>query len=146
MFILFKLLLLWISKIFIIICNFFCLKMYIKIYINKMAKHIGACCCLVANLCLTLREPLDCSLPGSSVHGILQARILEQVAMLSSRGSSRPRDWQASPVSPVLAGKFFITVPPGKPHISAYRAIIFILTIKIWRYLMTWKFHGYLLN
>ena len=42
--------------------------------------------------CLTLCNPLDYSLPGFSVHGILQARILEWVAMPSSRGSSRPRD------------------------------------------------------
>ena len=41
---------------------------------------------------LTLRNCMDCSLPGSSVHDILQARILEWVAMLSSRGSSQPRD------------------------------------------------------
>ena len=40
-----------------------------------------------------LCDPMDCSPPGSSVHGILQARILEWVAMPSSRGSSRPRDW-----------------------------------------------------
>ena len=42
--------------------------------------------------CLTLCDFMDCSPPGSSVHGILQARILEWVAMPSSRGSSRPRD------------------------------------------------------
>ena len=41
---------------------------------------------------LTLRDPRDCSLPGSSVRGILQARALERVAMPSSRGSSRPGD------------------------------------------------------
>ena len=41
----------------------------------------------------TLCDPMDHSLPGSSVHGILQAKILEWVAMLSSRGSSWPRDW-----------------------------------------------------
>ena len=43
-------------------------------------------------LCPTLCDPIDCSPPGSSVHGVLQARILEWVAMSSSRGSSRPRD------------------------------------------------------
>ena len=43
-------------------------------------------------LCLTFCNPMDCSLPGSSVHGILQARILEWIAMPSSRGSSQPRD------------------------------------------------------
>ena len=47
---------------------------------------------LVALLCLTLCDPMDCSLPGSSVHGILQARILEWVALLSSRESSQLRD------------------------------------------------------
>ena len=43
--------------------------------------------------CVQLCGPMDCSLPGSSVHGNLQARVLEWVAMPSSRGSSWPRDW-----------------------------------------------------
>ena len=43
--------------------------------------------------CVWLCDPMNCSLPGSSVHGILQARILERNAMPSSRGSSPPRDW-----------------------------------------------------
>ena len=43
--------------------------------------------------CLTLCNPMDCSLPGSSVYEILQARVLEGVAMPSSRGSSSCRDW-----------------------------------------------------
>ena len=43
--------------------------------------------------CPTLCNPMDCSLPGSSVHGILQIRMLESVALPSSRGSSWPRDW-----------------------------------------------------
>ena len=45
-----------------------------------------------AQLCSTLRDSTDCNLPGSSVHGIFQARILELVAISFSRGSSRPRD------------------------------------------------------
>ena len=48
---------------------------------------------LIAQLCPTLCNPMDCSLPGSSVHGIFQARILEWVAIPFSRGSSGPRDW-----------------------------------------------------
>ena len=48
---------------------------------------------LASQLCLTLWNPMGCRLPGSSDHGILQAKILEWVAMLSSRGSSQPRDW-----------------------------------------------------
>ena len=48
--------------------------------------------CAVAQSCLTLCGPMDCSPPGSSAHGIFQARILAQGAMPSSRASSRPRD------------------------------------------------------
>ena len=55
------------------------------------------CCCLWVSAkslqsCLTLLDPIDCSPPGSSVHGILQARIPEWDAMPSTRGSSPPRD------------------------------------------------------
>ena len=56
---------------------------------------------------LTLCDPVDCSPPGSSVHEILQARILEWVAMLFSRGSSRPRDETVSLKSPAVGGKLF---------------------------------------
>ena len=47
---------------------------------------------LVAQLCLTLYNHMDCSPPGSSVHGILQGRILEWVAISFSRGPFQPRD------------------------------------------------------
>ena len=47
---------------------------------------------LVAQSCPTLCDPMDCSPPGSSVHGVLQAEILEWVAIPFSRRSSRPRD------------------------------------------------------
>ena len=53
------------------------------------------CACMRAKslqLCASVCNPMDCSLPGSSVHGILQARILEWVAVPSSKGSFRPRD------------------------------------------------------
>ena len=49
-------------------------------------------CCLVTQSCPTLCDPMDCSPPGSSVHGILQARILEWVAISFSRGSSQPKE------------------------------------------------------
>ena len=49
----------------------------------------SSCYCLVAQSCPTLSDPMDCSPPGSSVYGILQARILEWVAAPFSRGSSR---------------------------------------------------------
>ena len=49
--------------------------------------------CVHAQLCLTLCDPSDCSPPGSFVHGISQARVLEWVAISYSRGYSGPRDW-----------------------------------------------------
>ena len=56
------------------------------------AKRLGSVCAQSFQSCLILCNPMDCSLPGSSVHGISQARILEWVAISSSRGSSPPRD------------------------------------------------------
>ena len=68
--------------------------MYFRIRtITPVHQYKFRLCC--AQLCPTLCNPMDCSLPGSSVHGILQAGISEQVA-ISSRGSSRPRDWICS--------------------------------------------------
>ena len=58
---------------------------------------------------------MDCSPAGSSVHGILQATTLEQVAISSSRGTSWHRDWTHVAESPALGGRFFTTAPPGKP-------------------------------
>ena len=60
--------------------------------------------------CPTLCDPVDCSLPGSSVRGISQARILEWFAITSSRESSWPRDWTHISVSPPLADEFFTTI------------------------------------
>ena len=60
--------------------------------------------CVYAQLCQTLCDPMDCSPPGSSVHVILQARMLEWVAMPSSRVSSQRWDWTC--VS-WIAGRFF---------------------------------------
>ena len=50
------------------------------------------CCYLVSDWCLTPCDPVDSSLPGTSVHGIFQTRILEWVAVFYSRGFSPPRD------------------------------------------------------
>ena len=67
--------------------------------------------CSVAKSCPTLCDPIEGSLPGSSVHGIFQARILEWVVTSFSRGSSQPRDRTCVPA---LTGRFFTTEPPGK--------------------------------
>ena len=62
-------------------------------------------CMLLFQSCPTLCDSVDCSLPDSSAHGILQARILEWVSMPPSRGSSLPRDGSSS----ALAGGFLTT-------------------------------------
>ena len=67
---------------------------------------------LVAKSCRTLCDPINCSPPGSSVHGIFQARILEWVAISFSKGSSQPRDW--THIS-CIAGGFFTAESLGKP-------------------------------
>ena len=65
-----------------------------------------------AQSCQTLCNPMDCSPPGSSVHGIFQARILEWVASSYSRDLPDSGMEHPSPVSPALAGGFFTTVTP----------------------------------
>ena len=72
---------------------------------------------------VTLWDPMDCSPSGSSVHGILQARILEWVAMTSFRGSSLPRDWTS--VSYVYLHWQVVSLPlapsaNGKNHCSQW--------------------------
>ena len=62
------------------------------------------CFCLVTKSCLTLCDSMDCSLPGSSVHGISQARILEWIVISFFRVSSKP--WDGTHVS-CFAGRFF---------------------------------------
>ena len=77
--------------------------------ISFLLAQLLVTCVLVAQSCPILCNPVDCSPPGSSVHGILQARILEWVAMPSSRGFSWPRDWSHISTSPALAGVLFST-------------------------------------
>ena len=72
---------------------------------------------LVTQACLTLPDPMDCSLPGSSVCGILQARILRSVATSFSRGSSQPRD--QTPVF-CIAGRFFTIWATREVHQIIY--------------------------
>ena len=77
--------------------------------------------------CPTLHDPEDCSLPVFTVHGILQARILEWVTMPFSRVSSLPRD--RTHISHI-AGGFFTTEPPGKPHMLLGEVEIICLRYK----------------
>ena len=68
--------------------------------------------------CLTLCAPMDCTPPGSSVCGILQARILEWIAMPSSRASFRARDQTYVSRGSCIAGRFFTAEPLGSPQIN----------------------------
>ena len=76
---------------------------------------------------LTLWDLLDCSLQGSSVHGILQARILEWVVMPSFRRSSQQRDRTRSFMSPALAWGFFTTSATWETLLLVY-PVIWMLT------------------
>ena len=73
---------------------------------------------LVVQSCLTLCNPMDYSLPGSSVHGISQARILEWVAIPFSRGSPQPRDWTW--VSCIAGWFFTIWASHGQRSLVGY--------------------------
>ena len=78
---------------------------------SKEAKDVCVCVCvcvLVTQLCPTLCDSMNYRQPGSSVHRILQARILEWIAIPSFRGSSQLRDGSTVPC---IAGRFFITEP-----------------------------------
>ena len=80
-------------------------------YVQLMSVH-----CVPSHFSrVRLLATLDGSPPGSSVHGILQARILEWVAVHSSRGSSRPRDRIRASCVSCIAGRFFTAEPPEKP-------------------------------
>ena len=88
----------FIALIFFVSSNYkTCSRHLINIWINEWYYcHdwiSGIIECEVAQLGPTLCDPMDCSLPGSSVHGIFQRRILEWVATSFSRRSSWPRDW-----------------------------------------------------
>ena len=80
----------------------------------------------VAQSCLTLCDPVDCSLPGFSVHGILQVRVLEWVTISFSRGSSDPG---IKPGSPTLEADTLTSEPPGKPRDVMVSDKLVILTV-----------------
>ena len=89
---------------------------------NKVFKPSQRCAQVVSTLC----DPMDCSPPGSSVHGILQARILEGVAIPFSRGSSQPRDQtQVSNVS--YTGRRFFTTSTAWEAPSARQDSLFFI-------------------
>ena len=93
-------------------------------------KHLFrcSCTCVLSHFRhVWLCNPMDCSPPGSSVHGIFQARILEWVVIPFSRGSSWPRDWTHVSWVSCIAGGFFTTEPLGKSFSCAYWPFIYLI-------------------
>ena len=95
---------------------------------------MACCCCSVIKQSPTLLQPCGLQPPVSSVHGILQARILEWIAISFSRGLPDPG---IKPVSPVLAGKFFTTKVPGKHS---------MITIEIRAEQFLWEMQGFMFS
>ena len=89
--------------------------------------------CSVNQSYLILCDPMDCSLLGSSVHGILQAKILEWVAMPSSGDLSNPGIEPSSPVPPSLQADSSLFESPGKPtHIPKTLENSFLWLAELW--------------
>ena len=86
-------------------------------------------CGSVTQARLTLCGPVDCSLPGSSVHGIFQARALERVATSYSRDRPSSGNEPVSPAPRILAARFFTTVPPGRPNVFLTNHLLIFVTI-----------------
>ena len=104
-------------------------------------------CVFIAQLCPTLCNPVDYSPPGSSVHGSLQARILEWIVISYSRGSSQPRDqtWVSC-----IAGGFFTIWAPGRPmlcYMSTQNLQRLTEGISSWHlYYYNWSLNNMFLN
>ena len=120
---------------------FIILKIILYFYFYTYVKSESVSCSVLSK-CLW---PMDCSLPGSSVHGILQARILEWIAIPFSVGSSQPRDptWVSC-----IAGVFFtIWATRGGPHTNTHTHIYVCTHIDVYRhiwYLKLWDIYIYL--
>ena len=96
-----------------------------------LASHLLCVCVLVVQSCLTLCDPMDYSWIGSSVHGILQARILEWVTIPFSRGCSWPSD--QTQVSALAGGLFTVWALPGKPDIYVLPLLYSFLCCRTFR-------------
>ena len=90
--------------------KFWCLSLHKDIILYQSESE-------VAQWCLTLCKPINCSLPASSIHGIFQVRILEWVAISFSRSSSQPRDWTW------VVGRFFTVWATRKSNTLPKRGV-----------------------
>ena len=92
----------------------------LQVFLRTKLEQLGSVHAKSLQSCPTLWDPMDCSPPGSSVNGILQARILDWVAMPSSRRSSQLRDQTHVSCDSCIAGEFFTFEPLGKPTIRSH--------------------------
>ena len=99
---------------------------------NQM--HFSKCVCSDPKLCPILCDPIDCSPPGSSVHGIFQARILEWVAISYSRGSSQPRDWTHGSCSSRRIFFFLTTWATGETALNEWSCLTGVKLVHLCRY------------
>ena len=109
----------WMRDIFMF--NFVVRKRYF-IFLFKTENRLGFLC-YCAQSCPTLCHPMDYSPPGSSVHGILQARILAWVALPCPRTSSQPRDQTHLSRISWIVGRFFSVETLGKPLILSNKLL-----------------------
>ena len=107
----------------------------IYIYIYRLIllygrKHLSE----VAQLCPTLCNPMDCSLPGPSIYGLFQAKILEWVAISFSRGSSQPG---IESRSPALQADSLLCEPPGNTwwdsEVQGMYVYLWLIHIVVWQ-------------
>ena len=99
-------------------------------YYWAMIFFIYCVCVLVTQSCLTLCDPMRCILPGSSVHGVSQARILEWVAIPFSGDLHNPG---IKPGSPELQADSLPPEPPGKPHFKKFISWLLGVSVAAWR-------------
>ena len=99
-----------------------CIHAYMSIHIYPRI-YLYIKCQLLSSV--RLCDPMDCNPPGSSVHGILQARILEWVAIPFSRGSFLPGDQTCAAYISCIDGGFLTTEPPGKsfPEATTFQLV-----------------------
>ena len=116
----------------------------------SLSKYFDLWMCVCSQSWLTLCDPMECSPPDSSVHRVLQARILERAAISFSRRSSQPRDWPASPVSSALASGFVTIELPGKPKNDLPKSLLSTTIPRAWCWslcrLLSWTLTQYCLQ
>ena len=94
------------------------MKKYIHVLLNNFAEHLHD------QLYLTVCNPMNCSPPGSLVHGILQVSILQWIAISSSGDLPHQGIKPASPAAAALAGRFFTIQPPENPQVKVIQGFI----------------------